>query len=95
MEVIIFENKTWAEIPKQENPAFDVLYENERLQEGYKGRRKECLVVTKVLPYEASSVGKNGFVVIHVPLTGDVIRRGLFWNLEDAKLFAYQVAISA
>lgn len=95
MEVIIFETKMWNEIPQQDNPAFDYLYENQRLQEGYKGRRNECLMITKALPYEQSSVGANGFVVIHVPLNGDVIRRGLFWNIGDAKLFAYQAALSA
>lgn len=94
MEVIVFENKTWNEIPQQDNPAFDYLYENQRLQEGCKGRRNECLMVMKVMPYEASSVGENGFGVIHVPLNGDVIRRGLFWNIEDAKLFAYRAAVT-
>lgn len=81
MEVLIFENKNWSEIPKQDNPAFD-------FQESSKNRKEECLIVAKVLPYESQSVGDKGYVVIHVPITGDVIRRGLFWNLEDAKTFA-------
>ena len=91
MEVLIFENKTWIEIPQQDNPAFDYLYENTRTKEGYKGRKHECLMVTKVLPYEEYAVGKNGYVVVYVPIYGDIIRRGLFWNIEDAKLFAFRL----
>lgn len=75
--ILIWEGKNWAEIPQQDNPAFNK-----------KGRRNKSILVMKVLPYEATAVGENGFGVIEVPLEGDVFRKGLFWELEDAKLFA-------
>ena len=92
MEIVRFKKQNWMEIPKQDNPAFDKIYENQRLQEGYKGRRTHCLLICKTLPYEAKSVGKNGYVVIEIPLTGDIIRRGLFWDFENAELFAEALA---
>lgn len=87
MEVVIFEDKKWNEIPEQDNPAFDYVYEDDRLKKGF-----NCLMISKVLPYEEKSVGKDGYVVIEVPIHGDVIRRGLFWNLNDAKAFTGALA---
>ena len=75
--ILIWEDKNWAEIPQQDNPAFNK-----------KGRRNKSILVMKVLPYEATAVGENSYCVIEVPLEGDVFRKGLFWKLEDAKLFA-------
>jgi hypothetical protein len=91
MEIVVFKDQKWTEISKQDNPAFDYIYENQRLQEGFKGRRTHCFLICKVLPYE-ESVGKNGYAVIEVPLKGDVIRRGLFWKLEDAEVFADRIS---
>jgi hypothetical protein len=87
MEVLIFEDKNWVEITYQDNPTFDYF-----LQDNVKVRKEECIIVMKVLPYEARAVSEGGYCVIHVPLKGDVIRRGLFWNLVDAKLFADTIA---
>ena len=83
MEIIIFKDKMWNEIPEQDNPAFDYVD-----GESKNGRNQKCLMITKVLPYRQKCVGQDGLVVIEVPLEGDVISRGLFWNLEDANLFA-------
>ena len=47
----------------------------------------------KVLPYKRKITGTSGYVVIEVPIWGDVIRRGLFWNIEDAELFAHDIAM--
>lgn len=80
MDTLIFRDKNWAEIPKQDNPTWD--FQSNWL------RRQECILVMKVLPYEQKSVGVNGYSVIHVPLDKDVVRKGLFWNIEDAILFA-------
>lgn len=92
MDIVLFKDQNWSEIPKQDNPAFDYVYEDSRLQQGFKGRRKECLMITKVLSYEEKAVGKDGYVVIEVPIKGDVIRRGLFWNFDDAKSFAMAIS---
>lgn len=88
IEIVTFEDKRWDEIPQQDNPAFDYVYENNRLQEGFKGRRNACILITKVMPYRSKGVGENGYNVTEVPINGDVIGRGLFWNLKDATLFA-------
>ena len=82
MELIIFEYKMWTEIPEQDNPAFDYLRKDPR-----NVRREECVMITKALPFDQKVVGKDGYVVIYVPLNGDVIKRGLFWELEFAEKF--------
>jgi hypothetical protein len=89
IEILKWENSQWHEIPKQDNPAFDYKYNDARLQERIIGRHNHCLMICKVEDYESKSVGKDGYVVIEVPLdTKDVIRRGLFWHLEHAEMFA-------
>jgi len=93
MEIIKFKDKTWTEIPKQDNPTFDYKYDDPRLQEHIIGRRHHCLLICKVLPYEYKAVSNDGYVVIEIPITGDVIRRGLFWNFDNAELFASALVI--
>ena len=88
MEIVVFKDKMWNEIPSQDNPAFDYKYDDVRLQERIIGRNNVCLMICKVLPYHQKVVGKDGYVVIEVPNEGDVIKRGLFWNLDNAELFA-------
>jgi len=78
-------DKTWVEIPKQDNPAFDYK-DNEN------NRWLKAILVCKVLPYHARSVGNDGYVVIYIPISGDVIKRGLFWNFEDAMKFAQTIS---
>lgn len=81
MEILIFKDKMWNEIPEQDNPAFDYIGENGT-------RKQECLLITRALPYKQKIVGQLGYCVIHIPLEGDVINRGLFWNLKDSEVFA-------
>ncbi|RYE12681.1 MAG: hypothetical protein EOP45_22450 [Sphingobacteriaceae bacterium] len=83
MELIKFENLDWSQIPNQDNPTFD--YKNDPI-EG-KTRRSQAIIVCKALPYESKSVTEKGYVVIQVPISGHIIRRGLFWNFEDACFF--------
>lgn len=83
MEIVRWKNQNWCEIQEQDNPAFDYIEQDRK-----NSRANKCLLVMKVLPYESKSVGENGYVVIEVPLSGDVIRRGLFWNYENANIFA-------
>ncbi len=87
IEIVIFENKMWNEIPNQDNPAFDYKFGDNK-----NPRKQECILVCKVLPYRQNCVGKDGFTVIYIPLEGDVIVRGLFWNIEDARIFAEAIA---
>lgn len=92
MEVVIFEDKNWSEIPKQDNPAFDYKYDDPRLQERIIGRKTPCILVCKTLPYRQGATGKDGYTVTEVPNNGDVIGRGLFWKLEYAEMFARALA---
>lgn len=83
MEILIFKDKMWNEIPEQDNPTFDYFYGDPS-----KARKHECILISKALPYKQKCVGKNGYSVIFIPLIEDVVSRGIFWNLEDAELFA-------
>ena len=76
MEITIFENQTWQEIPEQENPA--MFYVN-------RSRPEECVMIFKGR-YDRITAG--GFVVALVPIEGDIIKQGVFWRLETAVLFA-------
>jgi len=91
MKVLKFEHQDWKEIPEQDNPTWD--YINDPLKG--KIRRNDYLIVCKVLDYESQCVGEDGYVVIYVPIKGDVIRKGLFWNFENASLFADSLAMEA
>lgn len=82
-EIIIFEKQTWREIPKENNPAFDFISD----RSGEYKRSKAYILICKVQTW-IKVVSKKGLIVIEIPLEGDVIRRGLFWNLKNAKLFA-------
>ena len=87
MEIVIYQNQNWHQIPVQDNPAFNLDGSGRKNE-----RMKKCLLVMKVLPYESKAVGNDGFVVIEVPIRGDVIRRGLFWNIDDATKFAVKIS---
>ena len=78
-EIVIWENEMWIDIQDQDNPTFDYIDGGTR--------RNEAILVMRVLPH-VTDVGEGGYVVIEVPLTGDVIRRGLFWKFEYATMFA-------
>tara|TARA_R110000744_G_scaffold379633_1_gene498209 strand:+ start:187 stop:462 length:276 start_codon:yes stop_codon:yes gene_type:complete len=82
MEIIKFLDKTFNEIPEQDNPTFNTTkWTGETL------RVNECLMVCKVSDPRHSGV-KNGFKVIYVPLSGEIISKGNFWESDMAELFA-------
>lgn len=83
MNIIIFRNQNWSQIPYQDNPAFENDGSHRKNE-----RMRRCLLVMKVFPHESNDVGKDGYEVTEVPIRGDVIRRGLFWNIDDAIMFA-------
>lgn len=87
MEILYFEKLRWREIPEQDNPTYS--YRNDR-QRG-RIRQQECLIVCKVADIKNSGVG-DGYSVIFVPIDGDIIRKGIFWKFEYAKLFAEALA---
>ena len=92
MEIVIFKDKKWHEIQRQDNPAFDYIYNDSRLQERIVGRNNHCLVICKAEDYQSTSIS-NGYVVVEIPYEPkDVIKRGLFWHLEYAELFAEALA---
>lgn len=88
MEIVDFSEKTFGEIPKQDNPAFmtkkewDTAGENGCLlitkQEQQKPPYKNCgrLCVFKIEPVENSDEEES------------VTYLGLFWEIEHAKMFA-------
>jgi len=82
LEVIIFADKTFREIPKQNNPTFDITNYS-----GVKQRVKECLLICKVADPKYSGV-KNGYTVIFVPFKGEITSKGRFWDIEPAVIFA-------
>lgn len=81
MEIVIFENQSWDEIPKEQNPTY-IYNDNDRSL----GRPKESIVICKTFARE--SVGKNGYIAIKVPLSGEIERLGMFWKLAHAQTFA-------
>lgn len=80
MEVVTFKDLNWSEIPDQDNPAFDYL-------ENGGGRRNTCLLICKAFPHDSGQ-----YVVIEVPLSGDVIKRGMFWGFKHATIFAEAIS---
>ena len=85
-EIIEFKNLRWQEISEQDNPAYDYINHKENRII----RNAECIIICKVADIRHSCVG-DGYVVIFVPYIGDVIRRGLFWNYDDAVKFANSI----
>lgn len=89
MEIVKFENKRFNEIHKQDNPVFDTSnYAGEEIRAG------ECILVCRVADAQHSGV-KDGFKVIHVPIKGEIVGKGKFWNIEDAMVFAEALASKA
>lgn len=84
MEIVVFENKRWQEIPEQDNPVFDYCFDHQKQK---KVRVKECILVCKVANIK-ETVGENGYSVIYVPTYGEITRKGIFWTIENAIIFA-------
>ena len=86
MEVVNFKTKKFNEIPEQDNPVF-----NTSNHTGEERRADECILICRVAQANVSGVS-DGFKVIYVPIMGEIISRGKFWNIEDAVLFAEALA---
>lgn len=84
MEIVKFESKTWQEIPDQDNPAMH-LHE---YPEGHR-RPDECIMIFKG---RHRGITDGGLVVAHVPLRGDIVKKGVFWTVENAEAFANLLA---
>lgn len=72
----------WSEILKDKNPAFK--YDSNGI------RSEPSIVVVKAEP--AARVGKDGRVVVEVPMAGEVYTRGRFWVEHLAREFAEHIS---
>ena len=85
MEIVNFKNKTWQEIPEQDNPAMQ-----ETTYRGGRERPDECIMIFKGTH---DRITDGGIVVAHVPMDGDITKKGVFWNIENAEIFANTLAL--
>lgn len=74
MEIVKFLDKTWQEIPEQDNPAMP-----------YEGKKDECLMIFKGRYFRFTD---DGYVVAMVSPDGGMTNLGVFWNANIAELFA-------
>lgn len=76
MEIVKFLDKTWQEIPEQDNPAMP-----------YEGKKDECLMIFKG---RYDRIADGGYVVAFVSpeMDTDITKLGVFWSANIAELFA-------
>lgn len=84
MDIEIFKTQCWNEIPRENNPTFD--YTNNDVSK----RHKQCIVICRA--FTRDGVGITGMRVVFIPLKGEVKNLGLFWNIDNALLFAKSYA---
>ena len=82
MEIISYASQTWQQIPEQDNPAYD------------SNRDEEVLMIFKG-NQDAYRITDGGFLVVLVPVVGDIIHLGVFWDLSSADIFAEAYAAYA
>ena len=79
MNVLIWNDKTYREIPEQDNPITD-------------SNKPECLIICKQEYVEPPKINTGKWMVIHCKesISGDFVPHtiGLFWDIEYAELFA-------
>lgn len=75
-QVFIYEKLIFNQIPN--SPAVDYVHGSGGLQ-----RKKACIIVCKAV------VADDMFEVIEIPFAGDVIKKGLFFDLKQAIEIAY------
>ena len=80
MEIVKFLDKTWQEIPEQDNPCMGHI----RAGDGSL-INQECIIIFKG---KYPLITNGGFVVAVNPLHGDIISKGVFWRSESAEIFA-------
>jgi hypothetical protein len=97
MDIVKFLDKTWQEIPKQDNPAMRCNMVKDRGNFGAL-THPECIMIFKG-KYQGCAkrqgVSDGGFVVAMVPKEGDIINLGVFWRAELAELLAVAVIAAA
>ena len=86
MEIVKFLDKTWQEIPEQDNPAMRCNMIKDPDDFGNL-INSECIMIFKGTR-DAFQVTGGGFVVSRVPRNGDIIQLGVFWTAPMAELFA-------
>lgn len=86
MEIVKFLDKTWQEIPEQDNPAMQCNMIKDMDNFGAL-IHPECIMIFKG-SRENYQITNGGFVVANVPKNGDIIKLGVFWNANIAELFA-------
>ncbi len=74
MKIIKFLDKTWQEIPTNENPAMN-----------YEGHVDRCIMM---FGGGYTGVTNGGIVVAKVEPASDITLLGIFWNINTAELFA-------
>ena len=79
MTIVKFLDKTWQEIPNQDNPAMP-----------YEGQIEECLMIFKG---KCQGINDGGFVVARVSYETDITKLGVFWKVEVAERFAESINI--
>ena len=92
LEILKWEDKTFDEIPEQDNPSFDYKYN----ADGYIiGRNNRCLIICKDENSQSKFINIHGrYVVFEVPTKPiNAIRRGAFSKIKDAEIFAEALAL--
>lgn len=79
MEIVKFYDKTWLEIPEQDNPA---------MRDGW--QREECVMIFKG---QYHRIEDGGFVVAKVDPERNITSIGVFWKKEFADMFAESLAL--
>ena len=72
MEIVDFRTKTFSEIPKQDNPAYNI---------------KECILICAAEKSQTGLYAVLKIEENHKD-EDEVVQLGLFWNIEMALLFA-------
>jgi len=82
MEIVKFLDKTWREIPQQDNPAIP-----------YEGQT-QCIMIFKGDKEDFRITG-GGVIVAKVEPGEDIQQLGVFWTPESADLFAAAVSLTS
>lgn len=75
-DVFIFENTVFSQIPN--NPVNDFVHGSGGVQ-----RKKACIIVC------CAVLDEDMFEIVEIPLAGEVIKKGLFFDLKQAVEIAY------
>lgn len=90
LEIVKFLDKTWQEIPEQDNPAMQCNMIKDPDNFGAL-IHPEFIMICKGTR-DSYKITNGGFIVLRSPKNGDIIKLGVFWRRENAELFAEIVA---